>query len=161
MLNYWEERANQSWREDTGKMSRDQSLEPTACTVPGYYARDLLVVYLQSLSLDLPFFLNSHLWCTGWILASHISEALWQAGLFQGSASKQALEGDWKWDRANVLSDLLFLQRRLSSGTWLQLPAFISTWRNSPILRPHHIRPATGPLLGGFSTNCRASLLSS
>ena len=82
MLNYWEERANQSWREDTRKISRDQSLEPTACTVPGYYARDLLVVYLQSLSLDLPFFLNSHLWCTGWIFASHISEALWQAGLF-------------------------------------------------------------------------------
>ena len=34
ILNYWEERANQIWREDTRQMSRDQSLEPTACAVP-------------------------------------------------------------------------------------------------------------------------------
>ena len=35
IINYWEERANLIWRENTRQMSRDQSLEPTACVVPG------------------------------------------------------------------------------------------------------------------------------
>ena len=57
MLNYWEERANQSWREDTRKISRDQSLEPTAYAVPRSTAQETCWLFIYSLSalICLPF----------------------------------------------------------------------------------------------------------
>ena len=44
---------------DTRQVSKHQSLEPAVCWVQIYYVRDLVVVYLQSLSTDITFFLYS------------------------------------------------------------------------------------------------------
>ena len=57
ILNYWEERANQIWREDTRQISRDQSLEPTICTVPRSIVQETCWLFIYSLSalICLPF----------------------------------------------------------------------------------------------------------
>lgn len=111
-----EERANQTWTEDTRHIQRPQFRTRLVCSTRIHGVGDLLAVYLRSLS-PRPAFLHSHLWCRGWV----------------SPTTPQKLFGHWLFVR-------FFQERALKRGqradTAYGLPGFCHPYQHHPSKQP-------------------------